>query len=723
MGTDLSEILSQSQGRLFGADDTVCLERARLVTEADRLYAGEATPVRRARCFDHILRHMTLDLDTNPVFAGNTSTAPRAWMLVPEFALEVPGQVQSEHDHLHARWLEGKVPQEIVDYWKPRQLGATAGGPGGIGHMSIDFATVANQGLEAVVARLKGLAGQGTEAQQAYRRAMVIGCEAVMAWADRYAEAASARARTARNLSVAACHERVAAACRQVPRRPARNLFEGFQVIVLAHLATVVEGQGMSQSIGLPDRVLERFADEAAGDPEGAAQLASAFVLALAANSFMGRGSKTQAVTVGGADAAGRDCSNAVSMAIMEGFSRVPAGDPHLFLRWHRGIGQQVWRRAMEMLSRGRSMPLLMNDEAIAPGLEDVGVSRADAWDYCIAGCNEIGIPGRATTTAFALASLIDVAALLRVLQESPGEVDSTDSLLSGYEAEVESSLCESLKHGDRRLAELAECGPFPFTSACCDGPASRGADYLAAMPYRRIATVFVRGTTNAVNALAAIDRLVFVERRMTPVELAAALERDDGDVLGMLADTPKWGNDEPEVDRWAVRLHEARERALGRLSAERGSPVIICHVIRSLHHLSGRPLGATPDGRRAGQPLADSLGAAGGTTREGPTAMLNSVLTVDARRFYKGSYNLNLSLASGQAAPEVLGALCRAFFMDGGQEFQINVLDAAKLKAARDHPEAFQDLVVRIAGLNARFVELSRVEQEEMICRAEAVA
>jgi formate C-acetyltransferase len=368
-------------------------------------------------------------------------------------------------------------------------------------------------------------------------------------------------------------------------------------------------------------------------------------------------------------------------------------------------------------------MPLLMNDEAVAPGLEDVGVSRADAWNYCIAGCNEIGIPGRATTTAISLAGLVDVAVLNRVLHESPSEIGSADALLAAYEARSERDLRGAMGQGQRRLADLAERGPFPFTSACCEGPAQAGADYLQAMPYRHISCVYVRGTVNAVNALAAVDRVVFQERRMTLAELAAALERDDEAVLATLAAAPKWGNDDPEADRWAVRLHEARERALERLSSERGAPLIVCHVIRSLHHLSGRPLGATPDGRRAGEPLADSVGAAAGTAREGPTALLNSVLKLNARRFYKGAYNLNLTLSSGQAAPAVLAALCRAFFLDGGQEVQISVLDAAKLRAARDHPEAFQDLVVRIAGLNARFVELSRVEQDEMIRRAEAVA
>jgi formate C-acetyltransferase len=225
MAHDLSEVLGQVQSRLFGARDTVCLERARLITEADRIHAGEPPPLRRAHCFGHVLRRMTLDLDSNPVFAGNTSTAPRAWMLAPEFAFEVPLQVQIENDSLPADWLDGKVPSEIVEYWEPRQIGRTPGGPAGIGHMSIDFDIVVNRGLAAVIERLRADAGRGTEQQRTYRRAMAIACEAVLEWAERYAEAADARAGTEPDPTLAACHARVAEACRHVPRHPARSLF------------------------------------------------------------------------------------------------------------------------------------------------------------------------------------------------------------------------------------------------------------------------------------------------------------------------------------------------------------------------------------------------------------------------------------------------------------------------------------------------------------------
>jgi pyruvate-formate lyase len=187
----------------------------------------------------------------------------------------------------------------------------------------------------------------------------------------------------------------------------------------------------------------------------------------------------------------------------------------------------------------------------------------------------------------------------------------------------------------------------------------------------------------------------------------------------GDSARAPKWGNDDDRADAWGVRLQEARQRAVRRTCEATDTPwIFTCHVVRSLHHLDGKHTPATPDGREAGEPLADSLGAQCGTNTVGPTGILNSVLKIPAATF-DGVYNLNLTLM--QTPHDILAALVGAFFEAGGQELQVNVLDASKLRDARKHPERFRDLVVRVAGLSARFIELSNLEQAELIRRAEA--
>jgi formate C-acetyltransferase len=715
----MDDLLRAVEARLFQAQDSVCLERARLVTEAYREHTGEPMPILRARALEHVLAQMTLDMDSNPVYAGNTATRPRAWMLVPEFGFSVCPQIAIEHSELDG-FLDGRIPDELRDYWATRSVG----GNGGVGHMSLDWQAIVADGLEGLLARIEAALPGADEEQRAYLRGMGIACRAVIAWAGRYAEAADAAAQSASDPLVAACHRRVAEACRRVPARPARNLFEGLQAILLVHLATMLEGQGLSMSIGLLDRALAPFAAEAADDPDAAVALVRGFLLGVAANSFQGRGSKTQAITIGGADHRGHDCCNAVTLAVLEAFDRSPVADPHLFVRWHPDIDDTVLSKAYAMLSRGRSLPHLVSDLQVAPGLERAGVAPEDAWEYCIIGCNELGIPGRLCQTAISIGlGFDDLEVLDRATRRVAQEAESVDDLVAAYGAEVSRLAEAGLATRRERLQRLVERAPMPLSSACCRGTVEAGGDLLLHLPYSEIYGCYTRGTANAVNALAAMEREVF-QGGMTLPEYVAAVDAGAPELLERIAAAPKWGTDAAVADRWAVRLNEARDHAL-RDVAERHAlpPMSVCHVVRSLHHVDGRRMGATVDGRAAGAPVGDSVGPVQGTAAGGPTAALASVLKLRAGEWFSGIYNLNLTLPPEQGTPQIVRWLAEGFFQDGGQELQIAVLDPERLRAAQADPDAHRDLVVRVAGLNARFVELSRLEQEELIARAEGVA
>ncbi len=713
-------MLQSIQDRLFSAPDTVCLERAELVTKAYARFEALPVPVRRARAFEHVLANMTLDLQSNPIFAGNTSTAPRAWMLVPEFGLGVDPQIALEHQELDG-FLDGKVPGDIRAFWEDKQFGGRAG----IGHMSLDFHTVVNRGLGDVLSRIQASRHTGTHRERVFRGAMARSCRAVIAWAHRYAEAAEERAAVEADADRATCLRRVALACRRVPEHPARTYFEGLQAIALVHLASVLEGQGLSVSIGLPDRALARFASEVEGSLGESVALTRAFLLKVAANSFQGRGSKTQAITVGGATG-DRDACNAVTRAFLDAFDATPVADPHLFVRWHRRLDPAVWKQALGMLSRGRSMPLLVNDHAVVPGLLDAGVAPEDAWDYCIVGCNELGIPGRCVQSGFSLGMGFDDLALVdRAVAHVPADAASVEAVLDGYEALVEERTVQGLQARRQKIREYVSRRPFPFCSACFSDCAETGNDLLVGARYPSIYGVFIRGTANAANALAAVQRLLDSRRATSIREIVERRASEDSATLSAIAAAPKWGNDCDDADALAEALNRRRDRALRRVASEaKVPPFAVCHVVRSLHHVDGAGIGATLDGRAAGEPVGESIGPVAGTQTAGPTALLNSVLKLDARRWFTGIYNLNLTLPAGpQARPELLASLAETFFGGGGQELQVGVLDPDRLRQARREPERFRDLVVRVAGLNARFAELSDLEQKELIRRADSAA
>jgi len=722
-------LIDEAAARLFGAEDTVCLERARLVTEAHRTHADKPVPLRRALALEHVLRHMTLDLVSNPVLAGNTSSRPRAWMLIPEHGFRQDAQVVIEHPDLEGL-LDGKIPQDLVDFWHagdpPRADGR---GGSGIGHLAVDLEAVVHRGLRSILHELEAQRRHDTDpARATYRAAMAIALRAVIDWAHRYADEAERLAADVAREDVAACLRRVAEACRRVPAEPARNLFEGLQAIALVQLAIAIEGHGLSVSVGLPDRVLAPFAPEVEADPDGAADLVAALVLKLAANSIFGRGSKTQAITVGGADHTGRDCANAVTRAFLDAYDRVAVSDPHLFVRWHPGLDAAAHQKALAMLSRGRSMPLLVNDAPTAGGFITAGIPEADAYEYCIIGCNELGIPGRMFDSACTIGGgFNDLALLNRTLLglKAPDQIADMPALLDRLKNAYADHFREVFANRSRVQSDMARRVPTPLTTSLMRGAAQRGADMLQAMPYR-LPGLFTRGLSNAANALAAIEHEVFTLGRSTLGELVAAMREPvlDDALRGRLAEAPTWGNDNDRADRWATALVELRDRAQTRAETELGTPHHpVCHVVRSLHHVDGRRIGTSLDGRDAGQPVGDSIGALLGTASEGPTAVLGSVLKLDAPRYFQGGTNLNLTLTGSQASADVIAALVQGFFGDGGQELQINVLDATRLRDARRRPERYRDLVVRVTGLSARFVDLGDTEQLELIARAEEAA
>jgi formate C-acetyltransferase len=713
-------MLESIRAQLLNEPDTVCFERARLVTDFYRANDGLPVPLLRSGAFAHVLANMTLDLESNPFFAGNTSTSPRAWMTVPEHGFSAPGQALIENPRVSDLFERYPPPADIADYWRSRSTGAAAA----IGHLAVELARVVNGGLESVLEEFAHLPQAPTEQQRQYREAMEQGCRAVIAWSARYAKAAAQAADKATNPALAQAHRRVAAACLNVPARPASDLFEALQSIVLVHFALHIEGHGYSVSLGLLDRMLARFEPQVLADPDAAADLIAAFLLKLSAISVFGNHSKTQAITIGGGRPDGTGACNAVTLAVLEAFDRIRVSDPHVFLRWRQDLPRSLRDKAASMLLGGMSMPQFIGDKTTISGLESLGVSPADAAEYCVIGCSELGVPGRLYDSAIgpklAYAEIVRNAALEWA---SRGDVDIA-ALEACIERHMEARLTEVLANQVRWLRSCSQRAPCPLTSALMRGGPERGEDFHFSMPYSAPG-LYERGFTNAINSLAAIEHTLAVERSVSPRELKDAIENNfpDPRVAGLLRKAPKWGNDDDRADRWALRLLDMRQRVLARVQELLGDkrPRAAVHVVRSLHHLDGRGLGATPDGRRSGEPLVDSIGPLTGSAAQGPADALCSVLKIDAARYYRGGYNLNLTLLRAQTTPQALWGLLDAFFAQGGQEIQVNCLDAALLRDAVRRPDQHADLVVRVAGYNAVFVKLSSVAQQELLARAEA--
>lgn len=278
------------------------------------------------------------------------------------------------------------------------------------------------------------------------------------------------------------------------------------------------------------------------------------------------------------------------------------------------------------------------------------------------------------------------------------------------------------------------------LSCSCCfhRGTLEAAATWRDAVPYRIILNL-LRHIGTAADMMAAIEELVFGEDPLVRAErpnwtkiksmeqLAQALNANFvgyEDVLKRCRRAPKYGRDDDAADKHAVRLMKlfsdiAHEEAVNPETGERDIYVLGVTIADSNHIYVGRQLPATPDGRLAGEPISENLSPTKGTA-ESVTALINSVTKIDFSRCVSGTMNLRMpkSLVAGDEGLEHLMILLETYFENGGMQVQLSVADTAELRDAQLHPENYKDLMVRITGYSAVFVDMAPHAQEEIIRR-----
>ena len=398
-------------------------------------------------------------------------------------------------------------------------------------------------------------------------------------------------------------------------------------------------------------------------------------------------------------------------------------------------------------------MPDLCNDEQIVPALMHVGVKPEDARDFSLSGCHEVIVTGRAQMGS--VEGFVNMPKVLRlVLGLEPGLRRNGD--LSGItdfetlwdhlteamdfvaEATHEASihrdrLAAGVMDGDSESANAA-LASWAVTQGLLGSLVTRdcietGRGYFQGGARYNFCNWDVVGVANLADSLVAIRRLVFEERSVTLEDLVRVLtdnwEGHETFRRRILGELPHFGNDIDEVDEEAGRIIEAFSDIMKRRTPFRGGEYILGTLAggENMHIEFGRVTGATPDGRRAGEPFADSIGAAQGRDRKGVTGLLNSVAKLP-HRLLPTAVSLNVKLdpklLATEEGIEKVAALIQAHFSSGGQQFQFNLVNREMLLEAKRNPEEHSDLMVRVAGYSAPFVSLWDDLQDEIIARTE---
>ncbi len=426
---------------------------------------------------------------------------------------------------------------------------------------------------------------------------------------------------------------------------------------------------------------------------------------------------------VGGRDKNGDIVANELTEMLMQVIDDIKLVYPSVGLCYTKEMPDSYLAKACEILSHGRSHPAVFNDDIISKGLRSYGVPESESHDYIHSTCVEI--TPVASSNVWVASPYTNMAQLL--LDTMTREYDSFEAHVDALLERLDLSIKNNFSIQNDLRKHRAEHSINPLLSCFVNDCLSSGTDIeRGGARYNWIMPSFV-GMANLVDSLYVLKKIVYEERKYTICELKEILDNDfnENEALRshILYDLPKYGNDIDEIDCYFENLTRHIISECKKYTAIHSSgnliPSIFCWI---MHELFGRGTGATPDGRRAGFPLGDGSGPCQGREMKGPTASILSSTKWEHHELIGGvAVNMKFSKSSlGEHSLNVMQALIKAYMQRGGFEIQINVTDKELLGKARQNPEEYQDLVVRIGGYSDYFTRLSPQMQAEVILRTE---
>jgi formate C-acetyltransferase len=635
----------------------------------------------------------------------------------------------------------------------------------GDGHIIMNIPKVLRHGLEGILREVEAAkdALSPHEAREFRKRAFldgaIIALQSVIRFAHRYAAEAERQALLAGDSERSAELLRIGEVCRRVPAKPARTFQEAVQSAWFVHLVSQIESNGHSFSLGRFDQYTYPFykADLEAGriTPEQAQEMLELLWLKLFSvikvrpwsHTRFGIGYPTyQNVTIGGQTPDGQDATNDISYLVLATIRNTRLTQPNVSARLHTGTPDRFLMECARTIKLGMGMPALNNDEIIVPALLEKGVQAPDAYNYAMVGCVETSVPGKwgYRVTGMSFLNLLKVLELTlhngtdptTGVQLLPGRGDlfafeSIEALYEAYREQLKFYTRLSIEMDTVADLCLEDIAPDAFCSALVDDCVARGRTLKEGGAIYDIISGLQSGVANVADSLMALKTTVFDEQPLTAKQVAEALAADfknpGGEMVRQrLLHAPKYGNDLPEVDGYAVRvLNDYLAEASKYHNTRYGRGPIGGGYAGSTSNISanvpmGAAVGATPDGRRAGEAINEGVSPVHGNDTGGPTKVLCSVSKLPTIKSL--AQLLNLRLSPGTLASEE-GLRCLATLLKGWRNLklwhvQFNTVSTETLLDAQKHPEKYRDLVVRVAGYSALFTTLDKATQDDIIRR-----
>ena len=595
--------------------------------------------------------------------------------------------------------------------------------------------------------------------KKVFLEATIMVLKAVIRLANRYAEAADALAKEEEDPHRGEALKRIAETCRRVPANRPNGFYQAIQSLWFNQ---ILSAPTSTHNLGRFDQYMLPFynkdLDEGRFDKEEVLALLCELrvkcmkpeniKLSRAKRSQHAGFAKWRNMTIGGVTADGKDASNDLTYLVLEAADRLRTSHHTISLRIHDETPEDLLIKALEVVKTGIGMPAMALDKSFIDYLTSGGVPIEDARNYHIAGCVDPAIPGKASFLAggfFVAPKVLEILLNEGVDPRTGLDACSFKPCVEDFETyeefyEAFKNLLShfiSLWHEHSFLVasyakEYYDVVEILETATMQDGiqvgkPLSKR---KPVPPFDFRAVMVPVGVINVADSLAAIKMLIFDEKTISMKELKQALAvnwEGHEPIRKLCLQAPKYGNDMDYVDSIAKELYrflideETKYLTFGR--PEHGKIRGIGGASISSMFAGGAIIGATPDGRFAGTTLADGTASpAQGRDTHGPTAMLRSAAKVDQARCASTLLNMKLHPSSLTTREDLkkLGSLIKTYSNMGGKWIQFNVVGNEQLLEAQKFPEKYHDLIVRVAGYSAYFVDLSKGVQDDVVRRME---
>ncbi len=746
---------------------------------------GDTVPVQRAKSFRYLLENKTVCINHGELIVGERGPAPKAtptypeitvhslqdldilnsrkkvWFRVDEETREAYREIiipfwsgRSNRDRImqamEQPWHDAYQAGIFTEFMEQRAPGHTVGGSKIYRKGMLDILADVEDALSALDYLNDPQAFERAEELKAMR----IAAEALIRFAGRHAEkldelAAGETDEVRRNELL-----KMAQVCRNVPAHAPQTLQEALQYYWFVHLGVISElNPWDSFNPGRLDQHLYPFyrREIAAGTltRDEAVELLQAFwikfnnhpappkvgITAQESNTY----TDFALINLGGVKEDGSDAVNEMTYLLLEVIEEMRLLQPSSMVQLSKKNPDRFIDRAMKIVKTGFGQPSIFNTDAIVQELTAQGKTLADARNGGASGCVESGAFG---TESYILTGYFNLPKILEITLHNgidprtqkqiglptgqPADFDTFPQLLEAFRQQVNHFVRIKIRGSNIIERIFMQHVPTPFLSLVIDDCVARGTDYICGGA--RYNTNYIQGVGmgTVTDSLTALKKWVFDESLLTLPEFAAALSRNfEGDEelrYRLIYQTPKYGNDDDAADDQLREVFEIYHTAVNGYPSPRGATYRINLLPTTCHVYFGSVMQASPDGRKAGQPVSEGISPVQGADTRGPSAVIKSAAKIDHLR--TGGTLLNQkfspSFFEDDEAIRKISQLVRSYFRMDGHHIQFNVVNAEILRDAQKHPEKYRDLIVRVAGYSDYFNDLGEDLQEEIIRRTE---